>query len=89
MKTREVKLPVLMIALLALTFVGLDGVLLVIVKVLDRATPQHESKLCASSSKAFRIAHLLIRDLGGPRVEKAPALTPSAKEKHYDPACTG
>ena len=83
------KLPVLMIALLVLAFLGLDGILLIIAKVLERATPERASKVCTSRSKTFRIAPPLIRDRARPRVKKAPAQNPSAKEKLHEHACAG
>jgi formate-dependent nitrite reductase membrane component NrfD len=84
-----VKLPVLLIAALALAFLGLDGILLIIAQALERATPERASKVRTSGAITFLIASSLIRDLARPRVEKAPAQNPSVKEKFHEHACTG
>jgi hypothetical protein len=74
-----VKLPVLLIAALAWAFLGLDGILLIIAKALERATPERASKVCTSGSNTFRIAPPLIRDLAKPRVEKDAGSEPICK----------
>ena len=76
------KLPVLMIALL-------DGILRIIARILERATPERASKVCTSRCKTFRIAPPIIRDVVRPRVEKTPARNAFAKEKLHEHACTG
>ncbi len=79
----------LMIAALALTFLGLDGILLIIAKVVERPRPEHAKKVRTAACKTFRIAPARIRDLTGPRAEKTPPQNPSLKEKLNEHACAG
>ncbi|MFZ0772298.1 MAG: hypothetical protein WCA49_03245 [Candidatus Sulfotelmatobacter sp.] len=93
MKESEVKLPVLMMALLVLAFPGLDGILLDrvpldVASVLEHDTPEFGIKARASRSKIRRIVPLLIQSLARPRVETA-AQHSSAKEKLHEYACAG
>jgi hypothetical protein len=83
-----VKLPVLMIALLALAFLGLDGILLIIAAVLEYATPEFGVKARGSRPKTSRIVSPLIRNFARPRVDRA-AQNSSAEEKLHEHACAG
>jgi hypothetical protein len=89
MSGSEVKLLVLMIALLALAFLGLDGILLIIAAVLEHATPGFGLKARASRSKTSRIVPPSIRNFVRPRFDKTTAQNPSAKEKLHEHACIG
>jgi hypothetical protein len=89
MSGSEVKLPVLMIAMLVLAFLGLDGILLIIATVLEHATPEFGTKTRASRSKTSRTVPPSLRNFVGRFPKKATALKPSAKEKLHEHACTG
>jgi len=85
----EVKLPVLMIALLALAFLGLDGILLIIAAVLEHGTPQFGIKARAPHPKTSRVVPPLVQPNAGRRFKRALARNPSAKEKLHEHACAG
>lgn len=89
MSTSEVRLPMLMIAMLVLAFLGLDGILLIIAKVLEHATPEFSLKARGSRPTTSRIVPPSIRNFARPRFDKATAQNPSAKEKLHEHACTG
>lgn len=89
MSGSEVKLPMLMIAMLVLAFLGLDGILLIIATVLEHATPEFGLKARASRFKTSRIVPASTRSFARPRFDRVTAQNPSAKEKLHEHACTG
>jgi hypothetical protein len=81
-------MPILVMALLALTVFGLIGILLIVAVILEHSTLARAAKTDASHPVTSG-APPSLNPNDGPRGEDAPTENPSAKEKVHEHACTG
>jgi hypothetical protein len=82
-------MPILVMALLALTVFGLIGILLIVAVILEHSTLVRTAKNDDSHPVTTAAAPALNPNFDRPRGEDSPTEDQSPKEKVHEHACTG
>jgi hypothetical protein len=82
-------MPILVMAMLALTVFGLIGIMLVVAVLMEHSEPAGPARRKVSQAVTSDVTPFLNPSFDRPRGEDAPTENPSEKEKVHEHACTG